>query len=117
MHYMATSQSTIDQQKEFDIFLTMLSPSLKIEVTKYIFHAAMSKNPVFENRLDIIEQMLHDLKTSLFIPEDEICRQGSIGNFLLTILQQEKYSSLQKVNEKYTSPMKTSRLSLSRTSR
>lgn len=93
MHYLATSQSTIDQQKEFDVFLTMLSPSLKIEVTKYIFQSAIIKNPVFENRLDIIEQVLHDLQTSLFIPENEICRQGAVGKFiyLFTLIAREIY--------------------------
>jgi hypothetical protein len=35
--YLISTQSTLDQQKEFDSFLKLLSPSLKNEVTKHIF--------------------------------------------------------------------------------
>lgn len=62
----------IDQQKEFDHFLSMLSPSLKIEVTNHIFYESLISNPVFEEKTDIIDNILHDLHTYLFIPEDEI---------------------------------------------
>ena len=35
--YLVSTQTTLDQQKEFDSFLNILSPSLKFEVTRHIF--------------------------------------------------------------------------------
>jgi hypothetical protein len=37
IQYMQYQQSTLDQQKELEKFFMMISPSLKNEVTRYIF--------------------------------------------------------------------------------
>ena len=37
LSYLISTQQTLDQQQEFDNFLKLLSPSLRFEVTKYIF--------------------------------------------------------------------------------
>ncbi|CAI2366862.1 unnamed protein product [Moneuplotes crassus] len=78
--YLISTQATLDQQKEFDDFLQLLSPSLKSEVTKHIFQECIIGNPIFEEKVEIIEIVLYDLTTLLFLPEDEICRQGSAGS-------------------------------------
>lgn len=78
-NYLTSTQSTLDQQTEFDKFLSMLSPSLKIEVTKHIFQTALLSNPVFDGKVEIVDFILHDLATCLYYPENEICRQGEVG--------------------------------------
>lgn len=88
-NYLTETESTLDQQKEFDLFLSMLSPSLKIEVTKHIFHNAILSNSVFEGKNEIIDHILYDLETSLFFPENEICRQGTQGSQLYFLAKGE----------------------------
>ena len=78
--YLIMTQSTLDQQKEFDSFLKLLSPSLRNEVTKHIFQESILWNPIFESRIEILDMILYDLTVMLFLPEDDICRQGVIGN-------------------------------------
>jgi CRP-like cAMP-binding protein len=78
-HYLTSTQSTLDQQNEFDKFLNLLSPSLKSQVTKHIFQAALLSNVVFEGKTDIVDQILQNLNTLLFFPENEICTQGTMG--------------------------------------
>lgn len=46
--YLTYTQSTQDHQKDLDIFLNMLSPSLKGQVSTYIFHDTILKNPIFQ---------------------------------------------------------------------
>ena len=77
--YLISTQSTLDQQQEYDNFLKLLSPSLKREVTKHIFQESIACNPIFEDRTEIIDLILYDLTAVLFLPEDNICRQGTVG--------------------------------------
>ena len=87
--YLTSTESTLDQQKEFDSFLSMLSPSLKIEVTKHIFHNAILSNPVFDRKTEIIDDILHNLNTCLYFPENEIWSQGTIGRELYFLAKGE----------------------------
>ncbi|CAI2362152.1 unnamed protein product [Moneuplotes crassus] len=75
--YLTETQSTLDQQTEFDNFLSILSPSLRIEVTKHIFHESLLSINVFNNKVEVINYIIQDLHTVLYFPENEICRQGS----------------------------------------
>lgn len=84
--YLISTQSTLDQQKEFDSFLKLLSPSLRTEVTKHIFQEAILSNPMFEQKVEIIDVILYDLTAMFFLPEDEICRQGTVGRFTIVKL-------------------------------
>ena len=70
--YLISTQTTLDQQKEFDDFLKLLSPSLRSEVTKHIFQESIICNPIFEERVEIIDIILYDLHAVLFLPEDDI---------------------------------------------
>ena len=53
--FLTSTQSILDQQTEFDNFLRMLSPSLRIEVAKHIFHSALLSNDIFEGKTEIID--------------------------------------------------------------
>lgn len=97
--YLTSTQATLDQQKEFDTFLGILSPSLKLEVTRHIFSESIMINPLFEQKREIIDIILHDLQTLLYYPEDEICHQGSNGKIFkphLIHFQVNKFSSYLK---------------------
>lgn len=48
--YLTYTQSTLDHQKDLDIFLNMLSPSLKQQVSNHIFHHTVYNNPIFKGR-------------------------------------------------------------------
>ena len=87
--YLTSTQSTLEQQTEFDKFLSLLSPSLRIQITKHIFQAALLSNDVFDGKPEIIDQILQDLDTSLFLPENEICRQDSIGREIFFLAKGE----------------------------
>jgi hypothetical protein len=74
-NYLTYTQNTLDHQIQLDSFLSILSPSMKTLVTKHIFEGAVNKNHIFSNHLEILDIILYDLKTLLFLPEDEIIRQ------------------------------------------
>ena len=77
--YLTTTQSTLDHQQELDSFMSMLSPSLKIQVTRYIFQDIILGNDIFEEKTQVIDLMLADLSILLFYPEDEICKLGDVA--------------------------------------
>ena len=69
--FMMTTQNNLDNQKEMDQFLTMISPSLRMEVTQCIFLEAIGKNSIFKGQ-DIIDFLVKDISLLLFLPEDSI---------------------------------------------
>ncbi|CAI2372633.1 unnamed protein product [Moneuplotes crassus] len=87
--YLTYTQSTLDHQNELDKFLTMLSPSLKREISRHINLDALNQNQVFSNNEEIINAVLNDLDTKLFLPEDEIIRQNSVGDCMYFIAKGE----------------------------
>lgn len=87
--YLTYTQSTLDHQNELDKFLTMLSPSLKREISRHINLDALNQNQVFSNNEEIINAVLNDLNTKLFLPEDEIIRQNTEGDKMFFIAKGE----------------------------
>lgn len=98
--YLTSTQSTLDQQTEFDNFLNILSPSLRIEVTKHIFHESLLSNEIFERKVEVIDSVIHDLHTVLYFPENEICRQGSSGKELYFLAKGEADVFIEDENQK-----------------
>jgi hypothetical protein len=78
-YYLSYTQRTLDDQNELDSFLNQLCPSLKRKVTTYVFHESILKNPVFKSHNEVVEVLLQDLQTKIFIPEDQIIRLNQIG--------------------------------------
>jgi len=55
----------------------MISPSLQIEVTKYIFSDIIKLNPILQDSSSkLIDHVLQNIRTILFMPEDYIIKQG-----------------------------------------
>ena len=48
--YLTYTQTTSDHQKDLDMFLNMLSPSLRQQVSVHIFLASMKRNTVFKGK-------------------------------------------------------------------
>ena len=86
---MMSTQSNLDSQKELNQFLTMISPSLRIEVQQKIFLSAIHSNEIFSDNQSIIEFVIADIKTLLYLPEDDIVIQGANGTNLFFIARGE----------------------------
>ena len=84
--YLLYTRSTHDQQKDVDSFLNLLSPSLKVDIQQYIFADTMTKSKVFEGKKEIMEHIVSDLKIMRLTPEDQICREGTIGNNIYFVI-------------------------------
>ncbi len=67
--------------------MAMLSPSLRNQVTKYIFMGAVKSNPIFSAQSPQLDFLVKDVTTLLFMPEDKIVQQGDKGNCLFLIAQ------------------------------
>lgn len=49
INYLLYTQSNRDQQRELQAFKKMISPSLQIEATKYIFYDIIKMNPILQD--------------------------------------------------------------------
>ena len=53
----------------------MLSPSLRLDVTKHIFISAIGKNKsIFTDNDELIDEIVIRLQTLLYLPEDQMIR-------------------------------------------
>ena len=75
IHFMKTTQHSLDQQKELDAFLAMISPSLRKDVVKVTFASIINQNEMFNNSDEsesLILSVVSNLHSLLFLPEDMI---------------------------------------------
>ncbi|CAI2376015.1 unnamed protein product [Moneuplotes crassus] len=101
LHLMST-QDSLDLQEELNLFLRMLTPSLKLKVTQHIFIEAISSNPVFHGEEEAIEIMIKSMNLLLFYPEQEIVKQGEPGYKFYFIAQGQCDVF---INDAYSSPI------------
>jgi len=77
INYLLYTQSNRDQQRELEAFKGMISPSLQIEATKFIFYDIIQMNPILQNSsAKMVEHVLQSVNTILFLPDDYIVKQG-----------------------------------------
>ena len=57
----------------------MISPSLQREVKTHIFFKAIEFNTIFQGDLHILDFVVNDIDTLLYLPEDDIILQGTNG--------------------------------------
>jgi CRP-like cAMP-binding protein len=107
-NYIMSTQSTLDHQQEMDAFLKMISPSLRLEVTKHIFSMIVIKNPLFENNEDLIDYLVRYLNTLLYLPEDIIIKQGETPDNLYFLARGEVMVYIYDENddERYVTSLK-----------
>lgn len=58
------------------MFLNMISPSLKLEVTQSIYLKSMQENSLFAGKPQLINFLTKNMEAMLFMPEDLIIKQG-----------------------------------------
>lgn len=72
----------IENQKELDKLLSLLSPSLRLSITRHVFQSSISRMPVFEDHPDIVDFLVQNVETLTFMPDDTIIKQGAKANHL-----------------------------------
>ena len=77
INYLLYTQSNRDQQRELETFKELISPSLQMEVTRYMFTDIIKVNSILQtSTTKVIDAFLQNLNTFLFLPEDFIIKQG-----------------------------------------
>lgn len=107
-NYIMSTQSTLDHQQEMDSFLKMISPSLRLEVTRHIFSMIVIKNPLFSGNEELIDYLVRYLITSLYLPEDVIINQGEQADSLYFLARGEVVIFIYDENneERYVNTLK-----------
>lgn len=107
-NYIMSTQSTLDHQQEMDSFLKLISPSLRLEVTKHIFSMIVVKNNLFKNNEDLVDYLVRYLNTLLYLPEDIIIKQGDKADYLHFLARGEAIISILDENneERYVNTLK-----------
>lgn len=88
-NYIMSTQGTLENQQEMEDFLELISPSLRLEVTKHIFSQIVVTNSLFGGNEELIDYLIKYLITSLFLPEDIIINQGDFANDLFFLARGE----------------------------
>jgi CRP-like cAMP-binding protein len=89
INYLIYTQGNLDKQSEFKLMNKMISPSLRIEIVRWIFSKIINENPIFGCRNDLIDQVLLIISTVSFLPEQSIILQGNDANELYFLFQGE----------------------------
>lgn len=107
-NYIMSTQSTLDHQQEMDSFLNLISPSLKLEVTKHTFSMIVIKNELFKDNDDLVDYLVRYLDTLLYLPEDVIIKQGDKADNLYFLARGEVVVYIYDENEveRYVSTLK-----------
>mmetsp|Transcript_33777 Transcript_33777/g.38923 ORF Transcript_33777/g.38923 Transcript_33777/m.38923 type:complete len:169 (-) Transcript_33777:1089-1595(-) len=87
--YMFYTQSNLENQRELEDFKTMISPSLKVEVTRHIFLQVLINSPIFGNNPELNELFIEKVSTYSFPPEDVIIKQGDAPKALFVVSKGE----------------------------
>ncbi len=70
--FMMSTYSSLDNQRELDKFYSIISPSMRLQVTQHIFTNSIEKNLIFTGNQELIDFLINDVKTCLNLPEDQI---------------------------------------------
>jgi hypothetical protein len=78
--YLTYTQALLSSQQELETFLTLVSPSLREKVIKYIFSEVLKENNIFAGDDLLIDYLTRKLTTKIFQPEEQIVSQGEEGD-------------------------------------
>ena len=88
--YLMHCQESPDIQQGIDKFFEILSPSLKNVIMSHIYQKIIKNMKIFDDSSEIeVAYVINNLKTMLFIADDEIIRQGDFGNRMYFIASGE----------------------------
>jgi len=81
IEYLMHWQESPDVQQDIEKFFDILSPSLKNMILNHMYSKIIDDIDVFNDSTDIEKGFIvNNLKTMLFLVDDEIIRQGDFGN-------------------------------------
>lgn len=81
IEYLMHCQESPDVQQDIEKFFEILSPSLKNVILHHMYNKIIQEIDIFHDCTDIeIGFIVNNLKTMLFLIDDEIIRQGDFGN-------------------------------------
>lgn len=81
IEYLMHCQESPDVQQDIEKFFDILSPSLKNKILNHMYNKIIQEIDIFHDCTDIeIGFIVNNLKTMLFLVDDEIIRQGDFGN-------------------------------------
>lgn len=81
IEYLMHCQESPDVQQDIEKFFDILSPSLKNMILHHMYNKIIQEIDIFRDCTDIeIGFIVNNLKTMLFLIDDEIIRQGDFGN-------------------------------------
>ena len=67
-------QSDLENQRELDNLLSLLSPSLRLRITQQVFMSCIAKMKVFAGDQEVIDGIVRQLETLQVMPEDYVVR-------------------------------------------
>lgn len=110
--YLQYIHSNPDIQQDLEKFFSLLSPAIKGQILFHIHSITIEKVDILSVCSDIeISFIVKSLKTSLYLPNDLIVRQGEEGDCLFLInrgnveVQMNKYETPLKSEYKIAQPM------------
>jgi hypothetical protein len=75
-NFLTVKHSEIENQKDLDNLLCVLSPSLRLLITQHVFLNSISKMSVFSEHRDIVDFIVMNIETLTFMPDEYIIKQG-----------------------------------------
>ena len=84
--YIIHVQQIPDMQQDVQLFLNLLSPSLRSQILFHVYKTLVRKIPIFEQCSSIeLRYIMNNMRTIIFLPGDDIIRQGDTGKKLYFI--------------------------------
>lgn len=81
IEYLLYCQESPDTQQDIEKFFEILSPSLRNKILSHLYFKIVEDIEIFKNCTEIeIGYVINNLKTMIFLVDDEIIKQGDFGN-------------------------------------
>ena len=72
--YLTLKHADIENQRELDNLLSLLSPSLRLKITQHVFLSCIAKMSAFAGETEAIDFIVRQLETVQVMPEDYVVR-------------------------------------------
>jgi hypothetical protein len=87
--FLTYSKSLLESQEELELFLQMISPSLRQKVMQHIFYDVLYGNQLFCKNKYLIDFVIEKLNTHIFLPDYSVVTQGESGETMYFISKGE----------------------------
>lgn len=87
--FLRYTNTLLESQKELEIFLDMIPPSLREVVIRIIFEKLLLDKTSFRNSPQCIEYLTRKMRTKIYMPEEYVVSQGEQGKEMYFIAKGE----------------------------